>query len=102
MGVNHRLMTWCFIFQLLSLAIAVIEASRNIQESHLDLNDRVSKIEAKDRYQDGEMALLKNALHEERKLVHDLTNRVAILEGSNNNSPRQKRPYRLLPPHIPR
>jgi len=102
MGVHHCLMTWFFIFQLLSLAIALIEASRNIEESHLDLNDRVSEIEAKDRYQDGEMALLKNALDEERKLVHDLTNRVAILEGPNNNSPRQKRPYRLLPPHIPR
>ncbi len=102
MGIHHRLMTWCLIFQLLLLLIVVIEASRNIKESNLDLNDRVSKIEAKDRHQDGEMALLKNALDEERKLVRDLTNRVTILEGSNKNYARPKRPYRLLSPHIPR
>jgi len=95
-------MTWCFIFQLFSLLIAELEALRNIEENNLDLNERVSKIEAKDRHQDGEMALLKNALAEERKLVHDLTNRVAILEGANKNSARQKRPYRLLPLDIPR
>ena len=82
------------------LFIAVIEASRNIEESHLDLNDRVSKIEAKDRHQDGEIVLLKNALYKERKLVHDLKSRVAILESSNKNSGRPKRPVRLLPPHI--
>jgi len=95
-------MTWCLILELLSLFIAVTDASRNIEESNLDLNDRVLKIESNDRHQDSEMVLLKNALDEERKLVHDLTNRVAILEGSNKNSARQKRPYRLLSPHISR
>jgi len=99
MVVHHRLLTWCFIFKL-SLEITVIEAFRNIQESDLDLNDRVSKIEAKDRHQDSEMALLKNVLDEERKLVHELTNRVTILEESKEISGRPKRPVRLLPPHI--
>jgi len=100
MGVHHQLMTWCFILNL--LLIIAIEASSVIDESNLTLNERVSKIEAKDRHQDGEMALLKNALNEERKLVHDLTKRVTVLEDSNKNTARHKRPYRLLPPHIPR
>jgi len=95
-------MPWCLISQLSLLLIPEIDASRNTEESNLDLNNRFSKLEAKDRHQDGEMVLLKNALDEQRKLVHHLTNRVAILEGSNTNSARQKRPYRLLPPHIPR
>ncbi len=80
--------------------MTVLLASRHIDESNLDLNDRISKIESKDRHQDGQMALLTNALDEERKLVHDLTNRVAILEDSNKINGRPKRPARLLPPHI--
>ena len=93
-------MTSSLISQFSLLLIPEIDASRNIEKSNLDLNDRVLKIEAKDRHQDSEMVLLKNALDEERKLVHDLTNRVAILEGSNKISSRPKRPVRLLPPHI--
>jgi len=100
MGVHHRLLTWCFIFKLSFIFIIGIEASPKIEENDFDLNDRVLKLEAKDRNQDGEMVLLKNALDEERKLVHDLSNRVAILEGSNKISGRPKRPVRLLPPHI--
>ena len=100
MKMGRRLLTWCFIFKLSLLLITVIDASRNIHEKNLELNERVSKIEAKDRHQDGEMILLKNALDEERKLVHDLTNRVAILENSDKISGRPKRPVRLLPPHI--
>ena len=88
------MLTWCLISQFSLLLIPEIDASRNIEKSNLDLNDRVLKIEAKDRHQDSKMVLLKNALDEERKLVHDLTNRVAILEGSNKNSARQKHPYR--------
>jgi len=100
MGVYHSLMTWYFSIQLLTLFIAVINASSNIKENSLDLNNKVSKIEAKDRQQDNEIAFLKNALDGERKLVHELTNRVAILEGSDKRSGRQKRPFRLLPPLI--
>jgi len=100
--VHHHLLTWCFTFKLSLLLITAIEASRNIEESNLDLNNRLSRIEAKDRHQDGEMALLKNALDDERKLVRELTNRVGILEGSTKDLARQKRPYRLLPPHMPR
>ena len=90
MSVRHRLMTWSLVSQFSLLTITIIEASP-------ELNERVSKIEAKDRHQDGEMALLKNALDEERKLVHDLTSRVATLEDSNKVFGRQKRPFRLLP-----
>ena len=94
-------MTWCLLILKLSLLLATkIEASKQIEEGNLDLNDRVSIIEAKDRHRDGEMALLKNAFDEERKLVHALTNRVAILEDSHKISVRRKRPVRLLPPHI--
>ena len=100
MGVHHRLLTWCFIFKVSLLLIKAIEASPKIEENNLDLNDRVSKIEAKDRHQDGDMALLKIALDEERKLVHDLTDRVKFLEDSTKISGRPKRPVRLLPPHI--
>ena len=77
-----------------------MEASPKIEERNLDLNERVLKLEAKDRHKDGEIALLKNALDEERNLVHHLTKRVAILEGANKISDRPKRPVRLLPPHI--
>jgi len=100
MDVHHRLLTWCFIFTFLLLLIIAIEASTINEENNLDLTNRVLKIEAKDRHQDGEMAHLKKALEEERKLVHHLTNRVAILEDSNKNHARPKRPVRLLPPHI--
>jgi len=98
MGVHHRLLTWCFILKLSFLLLIEIEASPKNEENNLDLSDRVLKIEARDRHQDGEMALLKKALDEEKKLVHDLTNRVAILEGPNVISGRPKRPVRLLPP----
>ena len=36
---HHRLMMWCCFFLLLLLFIAVIEASRNIEENNLDLNN---------------------------------------------------------------
>jgi len=101
MGVqHHRFMTWCFnfILSLLLYQYSTIEASSNIED--LDLYDRVSKIETKDRHQDGEISLLKIALDVERKLVHDLTSRVTILEDSNRIFGRPKRPVRLLPPHI--
>jgi len=100
MGVHHRFMTWCFkfIFSLLLYQYSTIEASSNIED--IDLYGRLSKIEAKDHHQDGEISLLKNALDEEKKLVHDLTSRVTILEHSNRIFDRPKRPVRLLPPHI--
>ncbi len=50
-------MPWCLISQLSLLLIPEIDASRNTEESNLDLNNRFSKLEAKDRHQDGEMVL---------------------------------------------
>ncbi len=101
MGVqHHRFMTWCFIF-ILSLLLyqnSAIEVSSNIED--IDLCERVSKIEARDRHQDGEISLLKNALDDEKKLVRELTSRLTILEDSDKLVSRPKRPVRLLPPHI--
>ena len=85
MSVRHRLMTWSLVSQFSLLTITIIEASP-------ELNERVSKIEAKDRHQDGKMDLLKNALDEERKLVRDLTNRVVIHKNSKKISRQHKRP----------
>ena len=71
----------------------------------LNLNDRVSKLEAHNNHQDQEIGNLKNTIVEERKVSHQLRGRVAKLEESNDNLKiieRHKRPYRLLPPHIAR
>lgn len=64
--------------------------------------DRVSKLEAHNQHQDKEIGNLKNIVEEERKISHQLRNRVAKLEESNDLKiiERQKRPARLLPPHI--
>ena len=102
MGGNHRLMTWSFllILALLLYQSIVIDASPNIEENNLDLRDRLSKVEAHDRHQDGEISPLKIALNEERKVVHDLTSRIAVLEDSKEIVGRPKRPSRLIPPHL--
>jgi len=100
MVLGHHFLAFSFIFRLLLLLYqhGTVEASAKIED--VDLYSRVSKIEAKDLHQDGEISLLKNALDEERRLVYDLTNRVAILEDPDKISGRPKRPVRLLPPHI--
>jgi len=101
MVVRHHFVAFSFLFRLLFLLLQqyrAIEASDKIED--VDLYSRVSKIEAKDLHQDGEISLLKNALNDERRLVYDLTNRVAILEDPDKISGRPKRPVRLLPPHI--
>ena len=102
MGRHHRLMTWSFllILALLLYQSIIIDASPNIEENHLDLHDRLSKVEAHDRLQDGEISLLKVALDAERNVVHDLTSRIEVLEDSNTILGRPKRPVRLLPPYL--
>ncbi len=69
----------------------------------LNLNDRVSKLETHNHHQDKEIGNLKNLVETERKISHQLRDRVAQLEESNDNPniiERPKRPVRLLPPHI--
>lgn len=69
----------------------------------LDLNDRVTKLEAHKHNQDKEMGNLKNIVEEERKISNQLRDRVAKLEEANDTPKiieRQKRPVRLLPPHV--
>ena len=69
----------------------------------LDSNDRIAKLEAHNRHQDKEIYFLKNTVEEERKISHQLRDRVAKLEESNDPHKiirRPKRPVRLLPPYI--
>lgn len=82
------------------MAIDASPNNPNIEENNLDLHHRLSKVEAHDRHQDGEISLLKVALDKERKVVHDLTSLIAVLEDSNNIIRRPKRPVRLLPPYL--
>jgi len=70
--------------------IVINAASPRIGEISLDLHDRFSKIEAHDRHQDGEVALLK--MNEEGKVVHDLTSQIVVLEDSKEILVRPKRP----------
>jgi len=103
MGRHHRLMTWSFLLILGLLIyqnVLINAASLNIEDNNLDLRDRLSKVEAHDRHQDGEISLLKIALNEERKVVHDLTSRIEFLENSSTILGRPKRPVRLLPPYL--
>ncbi len=66
MVLGHHFLAFSFIFRLLLLLYqhGTVKASAKIED--VDLYGRVSKIEAKDLHQDGEISLLKNALDEER------------------------------------
>ena len=91
------------IFQL------VYSTNRQFQADAIqsDLQERMKSMEAKNRLQEREVSTLKTNLVEDRKEVHQLRGRVALLEASTSaNSPvgkkvgRPERPVRLLPPHI--
>ncbi len=81
---------------------------RNYDE--FDLNERLVKIETKSQQQESEIKFLNGARKEDKELINYLRLRVERLEASaNNNSQtiatrniigRQKRPVRLLPPHM--
>jgi len=68
-----------------------------------------TKIISKNQHQEKEIEVLKTLLEEEKKFSNQLSGRISQLEASTNpNSKgndkiigRPKRPYRLLPPHIP-
>lgn len=107
----------CFILLKVSLlcylnlvadAVQIGQSSNNVAIIYRggdgsDLNDRVSKLEAHNRHQDKEIGILQKEVEEERKTNHQLRDRVAKLEESNDPPKiieRPKRPVRLLPPHI--
>jgi len=70
----------------------------------LNLSNRMLEIEAKNRHQEGEIALLKTLRVEDKREIIQLRDRVEHLETSMTKTTghetileRQKRPFRLLP-----
>ena len=70
-----------------------------------DINTKTSN---KSQHQEKEFEVLKTLLEEEKKFSKQLSGRISQLEASTNPSSMEndhplalKRPYRLLPPHIP-
>ena len=127
MDKGHQEMAWLFL--KVSLLITIIGISSNegsfaaekagnqdetyIQNGdRLNLNERMSKLEAENRQQKQEMALIKTTIDENRKEMGYLNGRVSTLEKSetakNQKSDetevlsRPKRPYRLIPAKLPR
>lgn len=92
--------TFWFFVVLLSLYRTSEASNENQVESEevknescsLSLNDRVSKLEAKDSHQEEEISLLKTT-------VHQLRGQLASLEAAGEQSAieKSKRPARLLP-----
>lgn len=73
------------------------------------IEDIGTKTNSKIQQQGKEIEILKTQLEEERKFSKQLGGRISQLEASTKSSTmendqlltRAKRPYRLLPPHIP-
>ena len=73
------------------------------------MKGRMERMESKSQRQDKEIDVLKTLLEEEKKFSKQLSGRISQLEASTIPSSmendqllaRPKRPYRLLPPHIP-
>lgn len=61
------------------------------------LNDRVSKLEAKDHHQEEEISFLKTTVHQLKGKVARLE---AAAEESSMDTSKDKRPARLLPSHL--
>jgi len=74
-----------------------------------DLKSRMERMESKSQHQEKEIGVLKTLLVEEKKFSKQLSGRISQLEASTIPSSvendqllaRPKRPYRLLPSHIP-
>ena len=84
-----------------------VSQSNNGKE--IDLNARMTNMEAKNLKQEREIEILHTLLEEEKKFSKQLSGRISQLEASTIPTPgkndellgRSKRPYRLLPPNIP-
>ena len=77
-----------------------------------DLNGRMAKMEAKSQQQQAKIEILQTQLEEEKKFSKQLSGRISQLEASSASPSyptendkileRSKRPYRLLPPYVPK
>ena len=70
----------------------------------VNLNNRMSEIEARSRHQENEIGILKTLRVEDKKMINQLRDRVEQLESTEANAganekilERQKRPFRLAP-----
>ena len=97
-----RLLIKCLL--LLQLIYFVNHHQFVAEATQSELHERMSKIEATNLQQAREISLLKTNAVEDKKEIHQLKNRVALLEASaltNSTTEitkgRQKRPARLLP-----
>jgi len=106
------------LFQLLLVKGFLLEITKdeNVVESNngkeIDINGRMTRMEAKNLKQEREIEVLHTLLEEEKKFSKQLSGRISQLEASaipcseNNDDQllhqRPKRPYRLLPPNIPK
>ena len=114
-------MMWLFLKVLLLIAIIGIsskeesfsaEAAGDKNCNRLNLNDRMSKLEAENRQQKQEMAVMKTTIDENRNEMENMNGRVSTLEQSERTEnqksgnidvlSRPKRPYRLIPVKLPR
>ena len=110
-----------FIFLKISLLVAIsrivdsfsAETARNQDTSNfqndnrLNLNDRMSNLEAENMQQKQEMTVMKTKIDENRKEMENLNSRILILEKPETTEAqksddidvfsRSKRPYRLMP-----
>ena len=127
MKKGHQEIVWLFL--KISLLVAIIgisskevsfsaEAAGNQDEpdykngDRLNLNERMSKLETKNRQQKQEMAAMKTTIDENRKEMENMKGRVSLLEQSertetqerdqNDLLSRPKRPNRLIPAKLPR
>ena len=110
MNENH-LKTFSFLvkfFLLLQLVLCINNLKFEVEATRSEFYNRVSNIEAQNRHHEREMSSLKTEKVEDRKEIHQLRERVALLESStfSNSSSgekfrrRSKRPVRLLPPYV--
>ncbi len=93
---------------LLLQLVYSIHHKNGAEAAPLELHDRMSKIEAQNHRHEKEISLLKNEKMEDWKEIHQLKERVALLEDatfSNASSDdktltRSEHPARLLPPSV--
>ena len=109
MGETHfKTFSFLLKFVLLLQLVYSINHQFGADATPSEIYDRLSRIEAQNQHHENEISILKTEKVEDRKEIHQLRERVAILESStffNSSSSgeqlkRSKRPARLLPPHI--
>ena len=108
MGEN-KFKTFGFLLKfvlLLQLTYVIRNHQFGAEATQPEVYDRLSKIEAQNHRHEKEISLLKTEKTEDRKEIHQLRERVALLEDStfSNATPgnkisrtRSERPARLLP-----